>query len=108
MSVEIGAPMAEIEEDSDQEVVDSTEETIEEAIASVIEDMVVLQDITIEEGKLIIHCLICLDRHQDLEVHQDTTQVLEGADPDLEIVDHQTRGMSQEVTMLIETMVIVT
>ena len=52
MSVEIGAPMAEIEEDSDQEVADSTEEMIDEAIASVIEVMVVLLGTMIEEGKL--------------------------------------------------------
>lgn len=45
--------------------------------------------------------------HQDLEVHQDTTKVLEGADLDLEIADLQTQGMSQEVTTLTETTEIV-
>ena len=51
MSVEIEAPMAEIEEDSDQEVVDLTEEMIEEETDLETGDMEVHQDSMIEEGK---------------------------------------------------------
>lgn len=88
MNVEIEAPMAEKEEDSDPEVADLIEETIEEEEDLVIGIIEAHQDSMIEE-----------DHHQDQDLHQDTTQAQGGADLDqviAETVDHQPQDTSQE------------